>query len=171
MVACTPHCHRVAQMGNTSSRCSHRRHLVVYRSQDSVLSAVNSFIGEYPVICSTPHVPRKGNPSAPPDYANYDATQTPQQFPQFTPVPPHSFLPQQCLHPNPPKQQFSQERSGAVTKNESLYGGFDDNIQPHMKTTDEKKGIARERERFPQSKRDRGRFLSSDSITWMIYHQ
>ena len=115
-----------------------------------------------PVICSTPHVPRKGNPSAPPDYANYDATQTPQQFPQFTPVPPHSFLPQQCLHPNPPKQQFSQERSGAVTKNESLYGGFDDNIQPHMKTTDEKKEIARERQRFPQSNRDRGRFPQLD---------
>ena len=50
-------------------------------SRHSVLSDVNSFIGEYPVICSTPHVPQKGNPSAPPDYANYDATQIPQQFP------------------------------------------------------------------------------------------
>ena len=58
-------------------------------SRHSVLSAVNSFIGEYPVICSTPHVPRKGNPSAPPDYANYDATQIPQQFP------PQQFSPQQ----------------------------------------------------------------------------
>ena len=58
-------------------------------SRHSVLSDVNSFIGEYPVICSTPHVPRKGNPSAPPDYANYDATQIPQQFP------PQQFSPQQ----------------------------------------------------------------------------
>ncbi|XP_059920541.1 uncharacterized protein LOC132467327 [Gadus macrocephalus] len=74
-------------------------------SRHSVLSAVNSFIGEYPVICSTPHVPRKGNPSAPPDYANHDAIQIPQQFPPVRP--------------------------GAVAKNESRIGGFDDNIQPH----------------------------------------
>ena len=95
-------------------------------SRHSVLSAVNSFIGEYPVICSTPHVPRKGNPSAPPDYANHDAIQIPQQPPEVRP--------------------------GAVIKNESLNGGFDDNIQPHcsamggaatphMKTTDEKDEI------------------------------
>ncbi|XP_059894824.1 uncharacterized protein LOC132447845 [Gadus macrocephalus] len=89
-----------------------------------------------PVICSTPHVPRKGNPSAPPDYANHDAIQIPQQFPPVRP--------------------------GTVTKNESINGGFDDNIQPHMKTTDEKKEMARERERFPQSNRDRGRFLPPD---------
>ncbi|CAL8249535.1 unnamed protein product [Boreogadus saida] len=115
-------------------------------SRHSVLSDINSFIGEYPVICSTPHVPQKGNPSAPPDYANYDATQIPQQFPpqqfpQFSPVPPHSFLPQQFQHPNPPVQQPPAVRSGAVTKNETLNGGFDDNIQPHMKTTDEKDEI------------------------------
>ncbi|CAL8346608.1 unnamed protein product [Arctogadus glacialis] len=96
-----------------------------------------------------------------------------QQFPQFSPVPPHSFLPQQCLHPNPPVQQPPAERSGAVTKNESLKRGFDDNKQPHcsvmggaatphMKTTDEKKEIARDRERFPQSNSDRERFIQSD---------
>uniref|UniRef100_A0A8C5FEZ9 CCHC-type domain-containing protein n=1 Tax=Gadus morhua TaxID=8049 RepID=A0A8C5FEZ9_GADMO len=127
-------------------------------SRQSVLSDVKSFIGEYPVICSTPHVPRKGNPSAPPDYANYDATQIPQQFPpqqfspqqfppvqhtlcvsqqfpQFSPVPPHSSLPQQFLHPNPPIQQPPEVRPGAVTKNESRIGGFDDNIQPHCSAT------------------------------------
>ncbi|CAL8346870.1 unnamed protein product [Gadus morhua 'NCC'] len=138
-------------------------------SRHSVLSDFNSFIGEYPVICSTPHVPRKGNPSAPPDYANYDATQIPQQFPQFSPVPPHSFLPQQFLHPNPPVQQPPAVRSGAVTKNESLNGGFDDNIQPTnqphcsamggaatppIKTTDEGEeidGEDRERERLRKS--------------------
>ena len=62
-----------------------------------------------PVICSTPHVPRKGNPSAPPDYANHDAIQIPQQPPEVRP--------------------------GAVTKNESRIGGFDDNIQPHCSAT------------------------------------
>ncbi|CAL8379882.1 unnamed protein product [Boreogadus saida] len=123
--------------------------------------------GEYisPGGFSTPHVPQKGNPSAPPDYANHDATQTPQQlppvqhtlcvsqqFPQFSPVPPHSFLPQQCQHPNPPTQQPPAVRSGGVTKDESLNGGFDDNMQPHcsamggaatphMKTTDEEDKI------------------------------
>ena len=70
----------------------------------------NSFIGEYPVICSTHHVPRKGNQTAPPDYANYDATQSPQQFPLNPPV----------------KQQPPAVRSGAVTKNESHNGRFDD---------------------------------------------
>ncbi|XP_059911532.1 uncharacterized protein LOC132460695 [Gadus macrocephalus] len=95
-------------------------------SRHSVLSDVNSFIGEYPVICSTPHVPRKGNPSAPPDY--------------------------EFQHPNPPTQQPPEVRPGAVTKNESRIGGFDDNIQPHcsvmggaatphMKTKDEKDKI------------------------------
>ena len=58
-----------------------------------------------PVICSTPHVPRKGNPSAPPDYANHDAIQIPKQPPEVRP--------------------------GTVTKNESRIGGFDDNKQPH----------------------------------------
>ena len=102
-------------------------------SRHSVLSAVNSFIGEYPVICSTPHVPRKGNPSAPPDYAPpvQHTLCVSQQFPQFSPITPHSSIPQQFLHPNPPIQQFSQVRPGAVTKNESRIGGFDDNIQPH----------------------------------------
>ncbi|CAL8235279.1 unnamed protein product [Boreogadus saida] len=128
--------------------------------------------GEYifPCGCSTPHVPQKGNPSAPPDYANHDAIQIPQQFspqqfppvqhtlcvsqqfPQFSPAPPHSFLPQQCQHPNPPTQQPPVERSGGVTKDESLNGGFDDNIRPHcsvmggaatphMKTKDEEDEI------------------------------
>ncbi|CAL8286220.1 unnamed protein product [Boreogadus saida] len=115
--------------------------------------------GEYifPGGFSTPHVPRSGNPSAPPEYSNYDATQIPQQFPpqqfpQFSPVPPHSFLPQQFQHPNPPVQQPPAVRSGAVTKNESLNGRFDNNIQPHcsvmggaatphMKTKDEKDEI------------------------------
>ena len=71
-------------------------------SRHSVLSDVNSFIGEYPVICSTPHVPRKGNPSAPPEYANYDATQTPQRF---------SPAPQQFPHPNLPVQRPPPLRS------------------------------------------------------------
>ena len=93
-------------------------------SRHSVLSAVNSFIGEYPVICSTPHVPRKGNPSAPPDYANHDAIQIPQH-------PSHPSLPQQFQHPNPPTQQPPEVRPGTVTKNESRIGGFDDNKQPH----------------------------------------
>ncbi|CAL8395171.1 unnamed protein product, partial [Boreogadus saida] len=54
--------------------------------------------GEYifPGGCSTPHVPQKGNPSAPPDYANHDAIQIPQQF----------------QHPNPPTQQPPAVRSG-----------------------------------------------------------
>ncbi|CAL8311917.1 unnamed protein product [Boreogadus saida] len=105
-------------------------------SRHSVLSDINSVIGEYLVICSTPHVPQKGNPSAPPDYANHDAIQ----------------IPQQCQHPNHPTQQPPAERSGGVTKDESLNGGFDDNIQPHcsamggaatphMKTTDEEDKI------------------------------
>ncbi|CAL8282108.1 unnamed protein product [Boreogadus saida] len=105
-------------------------------SRHSVLSDINSVIGEYLVICSTPHVPQKGNPSAPPDYANHDAIQ----------------IPQQCQHPNPPTQQPPAERSGGVTKDESLNGGFDDNIQPHcsamggaatphMKTKDEEDEI------------------------------
>ncbi|CAL8255019.1 unnamed protein product [Boreogadus saida] len=84
-------------------------------SRHSVLSDINSFIAEYPVICSSPHVPQKGNPSAPPDDANYDATQTPQQFPQFSPAPLHSFLPQQFLHPNPPVQQPPRAMGGAAT--------------------------------------------------------
>ncbi|CAL8283473.1 unnamed protein product [Boreogadus saida] len=105
-------------------------------SRHSVLSDINSVIGEYLVICSTPHVPQKGNPSAPPDYANHDAIQ----------------IPQQCQHPNPPTQQPPAERSGGVTKDESLNGGFDDNMQPHcsamggatiphMKTKDEEDEI------------------------------
>ncbi|CAL8349302.1 unnamed protein product [Boreogadus saida] len=87
-------------------------------SRHSVLSDINSFIGEYPVICSTPHVPQKGNPSAPPDYANHDATQTPQQLPPVQ----HTL----CVLQQPPAV-----RPGAVTKSESLNGGFDDNKQPH----------------------------------------
>ena len=43
----------------------------------------NIFIGEYPAICSTPHLPSERNPTAPPYYANYDATQRPQQFPLY----------------------------------------------------------------------------------------
>ncbi|CAL8272689.1 unnamed protein product [Boreogadus saida] len=144
-------------------------------SRHSVLSDINSVRGEYPVICSTPHVPQKGNPSAPPDYANHDAIQipqqfspqqlppvqhtlcVPQQFPQFSSAPefqqfslPQQF--QQFQHLNPPTQQPPAERSGGVTKDESLNGGFDDNIQPHcsamggaatphMKTTDEEDEI------------------------------
>ncbi|CAL8339575.1 unnamed protein product [Boreogadus saida] len=108
-------------------------------SRHSVLSDVNSFIGEYPVICSTPHVPRKGNPSAPPDYANHDAIQIPQQFSpqqqqfqqQFLPVQHTLCVPQQFQHPNPPTQQPPAVRPGGVTKNESLDGGVDDNLPPH----------------------------------------
>jgi hypothetical protein len=75
---------------------------VLQESRHSILSDINSFIGEYPIICSTPHVPRKGNPSAPPEYANYDATQTPQRF---------SPAPQQFPHPNLPVQQPPPLRS------------------------------------------------------------
>ncbi|CAL8388849.1 unnamed protein product [Boreogadus saida] len=123
-------------------------------SRHSVLSDINSVIGEYLVICSTPHVPQKGNPSAPPDYANHDAIQ----------------IPQQCQHPNPPTQQPPAVRPGGVTKNESLDGGVDDNLpphcsamggatnMPHIKTTygeeeDEEEDNERERHRKTAHKR------------------